>query len=198
MNVDGTDEHYFLDEYGKSASLTFGPVGTSVVWAGAIANWEPTAEIYEAPIAGGIVDTSKQTQLTDNSTAEGHPAYSPDFTHLVFDQCENPSGYGKPRNIYVMEMSDHSTTRLTTYSGSDAAFDPNFSPDGDKIVYCYDDGDGYDICVMNADGTDIQNLTSSTNVDMHADWGIVPEPGLSWIFAVLLWGVKRTTGRYWK
>ncbi|MCA1621144.1 MAG: hypothetical protein LC795_17925 [Acidobacteria bacterium] len=91
-------------------------------------------------------------------------------------------------DIYSMNADGTGETLLTMYGT-----DPAFSPDGTKIVYhCGDNDQNNAICVMNADGTDIQAITDNTHDDFEPAWSpdgakiafTRREPGGSRIFVV--------------
>src|SRR5215204_2685611 len=83
-------------------------------------------EIYSInPDGGGRV------QLTDNSTDDYEPCYSPSGTKIVY------SGYDAPTNgdreIYTINSGGGGKKQLTDNSTTDA--NPDYSPSGKKIAY---------------------------------------------------------------
>lgn len=83
---------------------------------------------------------------------------SPDGTKIVFDLLGD---------LYTMPISGGEATPLTgpnSPSGNDVAWDmqPRFSPDGTRIAFTSDRGNGDNVWVMNADGTNLVQVTKET------------------------------------
>ena len=155
-------------------------------------------------------DGSGPRPVTDNSTHDVRPAWSPDGTKLSFTRHEkifvkdtrsgrvvrltgntgissfnsawSPSGarivFDSSRDgdqeIYHMDSSDGSGVKKLTENGNHDV-NPTWSPDGTRIAFERD----YDIWVMNADGTNQKNLTSTTGSasEYEPDWS----PDGTWI-----------------
>jgi TolB protein len=92
-------------------------------------------------------DGTERTRLTDFSSVDGTPDWSPDGSRIVFTSDRRDG-----RGIYVMDADGSDVVKLT-----DAGDLPAWSPDGLKIAYTC----GNDVCVMNSDGTGSANLTNT-------------------------------------
>jgi dipeptidyl aminopeptidase/acylaminoacyl peptidase len=111
-------------------------------------------------------DGTDLTRLTDSSARDVDPAWSPDQAKIVFASTRAGSSLS-PLQIYVMNADGSGVTRLT----DDAALDhePAWSPDGTRITFAHLVHGvinrrivfSSDIYVMNADGSNIVQLTSS-------------------------------------
>jgi TolB protein len=113
--------------------------------------------------------TADGSRLTDlgslTSDIQHNPVWSPQGDRLTFT-VHHSEGMKLSRNIWVVNADGTQAVNLT----SDVGFlneSPSWSPDGRQIVfasYPADDSQfGYDvngdIWIMNADGTDLKNLT---------------------------------------
>ncbi len=94
----------------------------------------------------------------------GEAAWSPDGTKVAFQ-------YWLDRNtpeIYVMDVDGGNLTRLTNNKYYDDY--PEWSPDGNKIVFVSGRDGNEEIYVMNADGSNQQRLTNNNKRDVLPDW----------------------------
>lgn len=112
-------------------------------------------ELYVADIDGG-----NRRRLTDNDTADGTPAWSPDGERIAFasNRAESaPCFYydcaGFTNELYVMDADGSDVTRLTETEEEELS--PSWSPGGKKIVYASvaDDDAPHYLYVANADGS---------------------------------------------
>lgn len=129
---------------------------------GGIINGTPNGnDIYTMSSNGsGVV------RLTNNTSAEWEPHWSPDRTKIAF--ATNRDGNYQ---IYIMNANGSGQVNLTNTSSFD--FGPAWSPDGTMIAFSSDrDSPGFaDVFVMNADGTNPVNLTNNLNsADGHPVW----------------------------
>jgi Tol biopolymer transport system component len=81
---------------------------------------------------------------------------------IVFSAETRRSGY----EVFTIDADGNDLTRLTHLQGD--AVNPDWSPDGTRIVFELDHGDGPVFCsieLMDADGTDVVDLTTDQNPD---------------------------------
>jgi Tol biopolymer transport system component len=95
------------------------------------------------PDGSGLIDIGGGTE----------PAVSPDGTTLAYTQTDD---VGTPQVFLSLHWPDVGTGQLTSMSGG--AGEAAFSPDGKTIAF----HSGYDIYLMNADGTDVRRTIVST------------------------------------
>lgn len=116
-----------------------------------------------------LTKTANDVKVSD----EGgwHPAFSPDADKVAFSGRRS----GGTTSLYLMDAldGDRNTTafkRLTDSSLAGQDIQPNWRPDGTKIVFASDKvtsggTGGLDIAVMNADGTGREWLVTNTDPD---------------------------------
>lgn len=99
-------------------------------------------------------DGSGRSRLGNISGGSFNPSFSPDGKRIVFDALD-----GATTQIYVMKTDGSGVTRLT--NSPRPALSPSFAPDGRTIaLVCTPGGSfSYQICAMNADGSNVIGLT---------------------------------------
>jgi Tol biopolymer transport system component len=129
-------------------------------------------------------DGSDAKKLTDGPGRSAGPAWSPDGGRIAFTSDRDMNGdcffhdcTGWNGEIYVMNADGSDPKRLTDDPGDDAS--PTWSPDGTRIAFSAlrnveggvdDPSENYEIFVMNADGSDLVQLTNNTSWDWQPDW----------------------------
>ncbi|MFN8490887.1 MAG: hypothetical protein U0350_25060 [Caldilineaceae bacterium] len=107
---------------------------------------------------------SAPMRLTNNTSIDSVPHWSPDGTKIAF-HSNRDGNY----EIYVMNADGSGQTRLTTDSHDDAY--PTWSPDGQQIAFSSNRIGGLSqIWVMQADGTGQKILTSGGNTRFEPEW----------------------------
>jgi Tol biopolymer transport system component len=89
------------------------------------------------------------------------PSWSPDGNFIVFS-AQVP----KPQ-IFVVRAAGGAAAQLT--SGPGAVY-PAWSPDGSHIVFCQTDGTVNQVFVMDADGSNLRQLTSGGDNTAFPRW----------------------------
>ena len=116
------------------------------------------------------VDGSNVVRLTNVQAEEQAPIWSPDGTRILFESNRDGN-----YEVYVMNSDGSGQTRLTfnpTVDGGPA----RFSPDGKMIAFARSaavDGPDYynfDIYTMNADGSNVKQLTTDKEYDTGPVW----------------------------
>src|SRR6185503_9170858 len=111
-------------------------------------------------------DGSNPTRITNNSAADSQPSWSPDGTKIAFVSTRDES----KGEIYVMNADGSNQTRLTT--NTEFELDPAWSPDGTKIAFTStrdfpgvpgNVANGFEVYVMNANGSNPTRLTNNTS-----------------------------------
>src|SRR4029453_3333952 len=86
------------------------------------------------------------------------PVLSPDGTQVA---------WASAGQIWLMASDGTNKQQLTSEGTNDM---PAFSPDGTKIAFESDRGEGLDIWVMNVDGTAQTNVTNFSGADINPVW----------------------------
>lgn len=115
-------------------------------------NRDGNHEIYTMNTIGREV-----IRITNNSTSDYHPAWSPDGKKIAYES--NQAGGWE---IYTMNSDGSDVVQLTSTTRSHF---PNWSPDGTKIAFYYEappNNTNHVIYVLNADGGELTPLTDPT------------------------------------
>ncbi|HKU57166.1 MAG TPA: PxKF domain-containing protein, partial [Gaiellaceae bacterium] len=117
-------------------------------------------------------DGSDQTQVTNTNGNVGGSSWSPDGSQIAIGDTSSGSD-----QIYIANVATGTVGTALTSVGSNT--NPHWSPDGSKILYvstaCRTDGGpvcggGESVYLMNADGSNQQNLTQAPIFDADPAW----------------------------
>ena len=156
MNPDGSDITQLTTDSGSHLHPSWSP------------NWHQIAfeRIYDIFVINA--DGTGLTQVTHNGpvTSSAQPAWSPDGRRLAFASGDRGRLYG----ISVMNSDGTEVTPLTTpvfaYDAVQSSdYSPAWSPNGKQLAFVRVSRDGItsDICVMNADGSEVTQLTHNAS-----------------------------------
>jgi TolB protein len=81
------------------------------------------------------VDGTDAKPLTKPGLNAIYPRWSPDGTHIAFSSNGDNFTEDVPANVYVMRADGRDLTPVTHRSGGSHAFKPDWSPDGQGLVY---------------------------------------------------------------
>ncbi len=130
------------------------------------------AEIYLATLGD-----SSFVNLTNDSSFDGFPAWSPDGERIAFD---SDRAGDNNRDIYVMDRDGGNIRRLTDHPSFDLL--PAWSPDGSRIAFMSVRDSEWsaanpaaapfaaNIYLVNPDGTNLTRLTNTPNHDQSPAW----------------------------
>jgi TolB protein len=106
-------------------------------------------------------------KLADDNTMDTVPSWSPDGTRLVFVA----DSFGR-NQLYTVAADGRDRRSLTAKPGWEG--DPALSPNGESIAFSCDrmdvPGDGLDICIANAEGSNERRLLFRRGHDIQPSW----------------------------
>jgi TolB protein len=166
INEDGTNELRLTTSAGDDDGPSWSPDGTQIVFR---SSRDGNAEIYVMN-----ADGTGARRLTSNPAADHQPAWS-STGKIAFVTDRDQSG----GEIYVMNEDGSDVVRLT--HNLDVESSPAWSPDGSMIAFARPDPCyfyygyycGWNLFVMNADGTNQRRLATASGIDLrgnHPSW----------------------------
>jgi TolB protein len=115
-------------------------------------------------------DGSNLRQLTQDTLAEDHPAYSPDGRYVAYS-ARSATGQQGANNwdVYLLDLTSGAQRRLTNHADYDGA--PAWHPSGTKLAFeSYRNGD-LDIWLLDLNDETLVNLTAESTADeFHPAW----------------------------
>lgn len=174
MRADGSQlrQLTFLEPHEGAFSPAWSPDGQTIAFTSFKMGSTAGTALWLMDAGGGKLRPVFRDPEAPWALLGSHPAWSPDGTQLAFDHCINCEAFGRNREIFVVDLATDSVRRLTGHPAGDTY--PTWSPDGNKVAFSsnrdYVDADTMryrkDLYVLNIDGTGMQRLTNSGNVDI--------------------------------
>jgi Tol biopolymer transport system component len=160
-NADGTDQRTIFEgpAVDNLTAPAWSPRGDLIVFG--LGAYFRRVETGPARLMSIRTDGSNLTPLSDGTTNEGMPSFSPDGRELVFRIVTGPT-----RGIYILNLATGEKRRLQT--GSDRDTFPYWSPRGDWITFTSQRDGDYEIYRIRPDGTDVGRLTRFAGHDAHS------------------------------
>lgn len=164
MNADGGNQRRLSHNPGIDRYPVWSPDSKKIAYESARKSNTTGWEVYAVD-----VETGEEINLTSNPANDFGPRWSPDGKKIAFGSERD--GHGE---IYVMNADGTEQTRLTNYEGppqqpgsmvTPGCWQPRWSPDGERIAFMFfEPTSGFDVYVINSDGT---NQTALTDFSPH-------------------------------
>ncbi|HUO56104.1 MAG TPA: hypothetical protein VMU27_01570 [Candidatus Paceibacterota bacterium] len=153
MNADGTEAKMLADCLQIECYPSWSPDGTKI----AFQRTEDGASIYVISSDGSNLQRISQS----NPSSDVRPSWSPDGTEILYNRVTNLNGKPPPITDTMLMNADGSDAHVILPANGDFNVEPRFSPDGKKIAFMSYQGHTYfQLYTMNADGTDLTQITS--------------------------------------
>ncbi len=159
MASDGSNQRRLTSNSIVDDFPAWSPDGSQILFS---SNRTGNADLYLMDTTGQISD-----RLTNNADTEVDISWSPDGSQIVFSVL----GEDNVADILVLDLTNNQTTMLTD---GGLNFSPTWSPDGHYIAFISDRNGGQDIYIVEADGSNVQRITQTTELELFVRWVNVP------------------------
>ena len=123
-----------------------------------------TDERFERIVISRLDGTESRVAYTPAAGKAWRPTWSKDGKWLACSIGQTFAGPQASISIWKFRPDGSDAINLTSASAHNNAF-PDFSPDGDQIVFRSGRSSNHEIYLMNADGSDIRRLTKHDAID---------------------------------
>jgi hypothetical protein len=162
VGVDGTGGRLLTQTAGDDRDPSWSPDGARLAF-------ESYRFRQQSDIFTIAVDGSEERRLTEDPAFDGDPAWSPDGTRIAFTSLRDGN-----KEIYVMAADGSAPQRLTNdgRAVADPANElvdenPQWSPDGRRLVFDSTRDGNFEVYAMNADGSGPVRLTDHPAIDAN-------------------------------
>lgn len=152
MDVDGGNVRQLTQHSANDIWPAWSPDGTRIAFP---SRRDGNFEIYVVD-----VDGSNLQRLTNTAAAEDFPEWSPDGSQILFSRVEGDDG------TYVMYADGSGERKLLDFP----VLEPSWSPDGLRIAFGSDHEGARGIYMMDADGSNLQRLSTVYAGENCPDW----------------------------
>jgi TolB protein len=172
INADGSNPRRLTTSGGTW--VAWSPDGTRIAFSLS----KPNSDVYVMDVPDGTdADNPDQQRLTktDRNVTVGNPVWSPDGTQIVCVVSSRPAARepGGKSTLYVLNVQEAlqsggasiADMRPLPRAGKDVNDRPTWSPTGSQIVFSAVVDGHRDLYVVNADGTDLRQLTHTPDFD---------------------------------
>jgi hypothetical protein len=155
-------------EYQELRSPRFSPDGNKLLYQDFWWSGEDSMDTVN-------LDGTEPQLLASHLAYHGLGGYSPDGSKIVFVKKAAPGTWTGEPEVYTANANGSSPTALTNWEVAEDPIEPEYSPDGTKIVFAAIPPEEreeytYQLFTINADGTGIQQLTSGELYATNPHW----------------------------
>lgn len=166
-HLDGSGLKRLTRDRAREYDPSWSPDGTKIAY-----RYQPGADEEESEIYVMNANGSGKRRLTRSPGQDHSPDWSPDGSRIAFGSTR-----GGRLHVWVMNADGSNPARVTSSVGGEY---PAWSPDGTEIAFDVntdfepnvDPGStaGWDVFVVNADGSGLRRLTNDPADDTGASW----------------------------
>jgi len=160
INADGSGFQQLTNVDAHSYYPVFSPLGGSIVYAS-----NQNGGVFDLFLF--IFEDQQLLRLTDHIGNVISPSFSPDGKKILF---ANRAAEG-PTSLWTMDNNGENKDLL--YAGPNTIVAADWAPVGNRIAFAMavDQPDSYEVFIMNADGTDVRQLTRGLRgIGGSLDW----------------------------
>ena len=169
INTDGSNPTLIGDPESQGFFARYSPDGQKILFVSSVPDSSSSFGVRFLLFLMNADGTNRMNILDDPLHHVNAPAWSPDGSKIAFVRYALDVTASE---LWIMNTDGSDQHLVYSNPGGFGAWYPSFSPDGSKIAFGdeYAGGDA-DIYVINADGTNLQQLTSNgAFYDEGPDW----------------------------
>lgn len=154
-----SEDHVFLAAWAREPDWS--PVGEELVYIsdkGGFDTFSRNTYVWLSEFGRGVDPYPLPLSNTIALSQEG-PVYSPDGTQIAFSVREDEGSGVRYQEIWTMDLEAATYSSLVV--GTDGAMDPDWSPDGDNIVYVQREGEQLNLWIAPVAGGEPYRLVET-------------------------------------
>jgi TolB protein len=182
MKTDGSEQMFVA----RGSSADWSPDGKSVTFHASASGLitpirndpgGPTidSDIFIVNVDAALDEGADPTNITNTpAQIEEQPDWSPDGEKIVYTRFNVGDNPNQPTGMEIFVVNaDGSGTPEQLTDNSEEERAPAWSPDGTRIVFmCRYGGTDFEICIMNADGSGLVQVTNNSVQELGIRWSV--------------------------